>query len=107
SDLPRLDLMNYPEFTFIEPDLLKFRNLSLAYEALKRGGNMPCVLNAANEVAVNAFLSKKSGFMQMTDIVEYALEKIQYLSAPDLETLEMTDRCARDAAEDYIKKHFE
>jgi len=107
SDLPRLDLMNYPEFTFIEPDLLKFRNLSLAYEALKRGGNMPCVLNAANEVAVNAFLAKKSGFMQMTDIVEYALEKIQYLSAPDLETLEMTDRCARDAAEDYIKKHFE
>ncbi|MBN1107984.1 MAG: 1-deoxy-D-xylulose-5-phosphate reductoisomerase [Bacteroidales bacterium] len=107
SEIPRLDLLKYPEFTFIEPDILRFRNLALAYEALRRGGNMPCVLNAANEVAVNAFLSKKTGFLEMTDIVEYALEKIQYLSAPDLETLEMTDRAARESAEEYIKKHFE
>ncbi|MCU0462788.1 MAG: 1-deoxy-D-xylulose-5-phosphate reductoisomerase [Bacteroidales bacterium] len=104
SDLPRLDLSKYPEFSFIEPDLKKFPNLALAIKALKIGGNMPCVLNAANEVAVAAFLAGKIGFMRMSEVVEYALENIQYLSAPDLETLEDCDRQARAVADSYIGK---
>jgi 1-deoxy-D-xylulose-5-phosphate reductoisomerase len=104
SDLPRLDFLKYPEFNFIEPDLKKFRNLSLAYQALNRGGNMPCVLNAANEVAVRAFLSGKIGMMQMPDVVENALENIQYLSAPGLEALEHSDKEARERAGEFINK---
>ncbi|MCX6329695.1 MAG: 1-deoxy-D-xylulose-5-phosphate reductoisomerase, partial [Bacteroidia bacterium] len=79
SELPRLDFRVQPVFTFIEPDLKKFRNLSLAYQALKEGGNMPCALNAANEIAVAAFLSEKINFLQLPDVVEYTLEKNQYI----------------------------
>jgi len=104
SDLPRLDFQKYPEFNFLEPDYKKFRNLALAYKALKRGGNMPCVLNAANEVAVRAFLTGKVGMMQMPDVVENALENIQYLSAPGLEALEQSDKDAREIAGEFIKK---
>jgi 1-deoxy-D-xylulose-5-phosphate reductoisomerase len=104
SDLPRLDFLRYPEFSFIEPDLIKFRNLALAFEALKKGGNMPCVLNAANEVAVAAFLSGKIGFMQMPYVVENALENIQYLAAPSLETLEESDKEARVMTQSFIKR---
>jgi 1-deoxy-D-xylulose-5-phosphate reductoisomerase len=104
SDLPRLDFLRYPEFSFIEPDLIKFRNLALAFEALKKGGNMPCVLNAANEVAVAAFLSGKIGFMQMPYVVENALENIQYLAAPSLETLEESDKEAREMTQSFIKR---
>jgi 1-deoxy-D-xylulose-5-phosphate reductoisomerase len=104
SDLPRLDFLRYPEFSFIEPDLKKFRNLALAFGALKKGGNMPCVLNAANEVAVAAFLSGKIGFMQMPYVVENALENIQYLAAPSLETLEESDKEARVMTQSFIKR---
>jgi 1-deoxy-D-xylulose-5-phosphate reductoisomerase len=104
SDLPRLDFLRYPEFSFIEPDLIKFRNLALAFGALKKGGNMPCVLNAANEVAVAAFLSGKIGFMQMPYVVENALENIQYLAAPSLETLEESDKEAREMTQSFIKR---
>ncbi|MCX6334734.1 MAG: 1-deoxy-D-xylulose-5-phosphate reductoisomerase [Bacteroidia bacterium] len=103
SDLPRLDFLKYPDFSFIEPDMKKFRNLALAYRALKRGGNMPCVLNAANEVAVRAFLEEKIGIMQMPDVVENALENNQYLSAPNLEGLEGSDQQARETAHTFIK----
>jgi 1-deoxy-D-xylulose-5-phosphate reductoisomerase len=106
SDLPRLDLRDFNNFTFEEPDLKRFPNLSLAFQALRQGGNMPCVLNAANEAAVSAFLSNKIGFMQMTHVVEHALEKIQYLSAPDLESLERSDMLARETAENYIKINY-
>ena len=104
SELPRLDFNNHPVFTFTEPDLKKFRNLSLAYKALREGGNMPCVLNAANEVAVSAFLSERINFLQLPDVVEYTLEKIQYISSPDLESLEITDKQARKTADDFIRK---
>ena len=104
SELPRLDFNNHPVFTFTEPDLKKFRNLSLAYQALREGGNMPCVLNAANEIAVSAFLSEKINFLQLPDVVEYTLEKIQYISSPDLESLEITDKQARKTANDFIRK---
>lgn len=104
SDLPRLDFLKYPDFSFIEPDLQKFRNLALAIHALKKGGNMPCVMNAANELAVAAFLSGKIGFIQMPDVVENALENIQYLSAPDLGALEESDKEAREMAQTFIKR---
>jgi 1-deoxy-D-xylulose-5-phosphate reductoisomerase len=104
SDLPRLDLTDYKVFTFEKPDFRKFRNLSLAYRAMTEGGNMPCSLNASNEIAVKSFLAGKIGFMQIPDVVEYTLEKNQYIASPDLEALELSDRKAREIASSYIKK---
>ena len=104
SDLPRLELSKYPSFTFLEPDLKKFRNLSLAYQALMDGGNMPCILNAANEIAVTAFLAGKISFLQMPDVVEYAMENNEYISSPGLESLEISDRQARGTASKYVNK---
>jgi 1-deoxy-D-xylulose-5-phosphate reductoisomerase len=104
SDLPRLDLTDYKVFTFEKPDFRKFRNLSLAYRAMTEGGNMPCSLNASNEIAVRLFLAGKIGFMQIPDVVEYTLEKNQYIATPDLEALELSDRKAREIASSYIKK---
>lgn len=104
SDLPRLDLNDSPALTFAEPDPEKFRNLSLAYHSLKEGGNMPCVLNAANEIAVTAFLSGKTGFLQIPDVVEYTLEKSEYIASPDLDSLETTDKLAREIAESFVNK---
>ena len=104
SDLPRLNLNDYKSFGFQPPDLRKFRNLALAYSALKEGGNMPCILNAANEVAVDAFLNGKISFLQMPDIVEYAMNETEFSSYPDLEFLEVTDNGGRKAALEYINK---
>jgi 1-deoxy-D-xylulose-5-phosphate reductoisomerase len=104
SDLPRLEFMDHNNLTFEEPDNNRFRNLSLAFMALKRGGNMPCILNAANEVAVNAFLKEIVGFMQMPEIVEHTLEKCRFKTSPDLESLEESDRDARIIAQNYIEK---
>jgi 1-deoxy-D-xylulose-5-phosphate reductoisomerase len=104
SDLPRLNFSNCRMFTFEKPDLKKFRNLELAYRAIKEGGNMPCSLNAANEIAVRAFLSGSIGFMQMPDVVEFTLEKNQYIASPGLEALELSDRKARETASNYVKK---
>jgi 1-deoxy-D-xylulose-5-phosphate reductoisomerase len=105
SDLPRLDFKNYPVFDFLKPDLTRFRNLSLAYQALKAGGNMPCIMNAANETAVSSFLSEKIGFLQIADVVEYTMGKIQHIDVPDLETLELNDKKARETANNYISKY--
>ncbi len=104
SDLPRLNLNSVKTFTFEEPDLNKFRNLSLAFEALKQGGNMPCILNAANEMAVNAFLTGRIGFMQMSDVVDYTMEKSFFSLETDLVLLENTDKIARETALRYINK---
>ena len=106
SDLPRLDFKNYQTLTFTEPDLKKFRNLYLAFHALKKGGNMPCILNAANEIAVNAFLSEKIGFMQMPDVVEHTMENSLYSPSPDLDLLEVTDCNARETANNFINKLY-
>ncbi len=104
SDLPRLDFHDYKSLTFCDPDTKKFRNLSLAYSALKKGGNMPCILNAANEIAVNAFLTEEAGFLQMSDIVEYTLENSDFSPSPDLDSLEVSDCNAREIAANYINK---
>lgn len=102
SDLPRVDFAEVGKLTFLKPDRKRFRNLDLAYSALRSGGNMPCALNAANEVAVKAFLSKKVGFLNITDVVERTLENIQYLGTPNLADLEQTDREARVMAQEII-----
>lgn len=104
SDLPRLDFKNHQSLTFTDPDTKKFRNLSLAYQALKEGGNMPCVLNAANEIAVKAFLDEEIKFTQMADVVEYTLGKCAFYSSPDLDSLEHTDCDAREIASSFINK---
>jgi 1-deoxy-D-xylulose-5-phosphate reductoisomerase len=104
SDLPRLKLNEICALTFADPDVKKFRNLSLAYEAIRRGGNMPCILNAANEMAVSAFLEERISFMQMPDIVEYTMENSTYSNAPDLDLLEFSDTNARNMALSFINK---
>ncbi len=104
TDLPRLNFNSNKSFTFAEPDVKKFRNLSLAFDALKQGGNMPCILNAANEVAVNAFLTGRIGFLQMPDVVGYAMETCFFSRETDLELLENTDNAAREAAFEYLNK---
>jgi 1-deoxy-D-xylulose-5-phosphate reductoisomerase len=104
SDLPKLDLSKYPTLSFAEPDPIRFRNLSLAYEALRQGGNMPCIMNAANEAAVSAFLSGKIGFLQMPDVVEYTMEKTEYLASPGLGFLETSNTRARTIAQNYINE---
>ena len=104
SDLPRIDFAEVGKMTFLKPDRERFRNLDLAYSALKQGGNMPCVLNAANEIAVKAFLDKKVGFLQMTEVIARTLENIQYLATPNLYDLEMTDKEARAVAQEIIDK---
>jgi 1-deoxy-D-xylulose-5-phosphate reductoisomerase len=104
SDLPKLDLGKYPTLSFAEPDPERFRNLSLAYQALKQGGNMPCIMNAANEAAVSAFLSGKIGFLQMPDVVEYTMEKTEYFASPGLGFLETSNTRARTIAQNYINE---
>jgi 1-deoxy-D-xylulose-5-phosphate reductoisomerase len=104
SDLPRLDFKKNHTLTFVDPDIKKFRNLTLAYDALREGGNMPCILNAANEMAVNAFLSGEIGFMQMPDVVEHTMENGLFSPSPDLDFLEVTDKNAREIAKIYINK---
>jgi 1-deoxy-D-xylulose-5-phosphate reductoisomerase len=104
SDLPRLILNECKSLTFSEPDVKKFRNLSLAYIALERGGNMPCILNAANEIAVKAFLEEKILFTQMPEIVEYTMENSLYSPSPDLDFLEATDISSRETALGFINK---
>ena len=104
SDLPRLNLNDFKSFRFQQPDMNKFRNLALAYSALKEGGNMPCILNAANEVAVDAFLKSRINILQMSDIVEYTMDNTEFSADPDLELLEMTDKSGRKTALDYINK---
>ncbi len=105
SDFPRFDFAKYPALTFEKPDSQTFRNLALAYEALRRGGNMPCVLNAANEIAVARFLEEQVGFLQMSDIVEHCLSKMDYISDPAYDDYVESDRKTRLIAGEYIKSH--
>ena len=104
TDLPRLDFHKQCALTFSEPDVKKFRNLTLAYDALREGGNMPCIMNAANEIAVNAFLSEKISFTQMPDVVEHTMANTEFSVSPELEFLEISDISARDNAKIYINK---
>ena len=98
SDVARLDLFATQSLTFEEPDLKRFPNLALAYEAMNKGGNMPCVLNAANEVVNLAFREGKCGFMQMSDVIAKTMEKTIFITEPTYEDYVQTDKEARKIA---------
>ena len=103
NDYPRCDFRKFNSLTFDEPDFRTFRNLSLAIEALNKGGNLPCIMNAANEIAVYAFLRNKIGFLEMTDVVERTMERVTFLKKPSLEEYYESDGEARSFAADMIK----
>jgi 1-deoxy-D-xylulose-5-phosphate reductoisomerase len=95
SFLPRLDFVNYPSLTFEKPDFDTFRCLELAYQAIERGGNIPCVMNAANEVAVQQFIDGKIGFLDIADYVEHAMQSAVFVANPTLDDLIETDKMIR------------
>lgn len=98
----RLDFGVTQALTFEAPDRETFRNLDLAYEAMYRGGNMPCILNAANEVAVAAFLQGRISFVKMPDLIEKTMEKVGYVACPSLEDYIETDRLSRNIAQEMV-----
>jgi 1-deoxy-D-xylulose-5-phosphate reductoisomerase len=102
NNFPRFDFTQYPSLTFEKPDTETFRNLALSFEALRRGGNMPCVLNAANEIAVAEFLNDKIGFLKMSDVVEQCLAKLDYIKHPTLADYVQTDKETRIKALELI-----
>lgn len=103
SDVPRLDLFSTNQLTFEEPDLQRFPNLRLAYEAMKKGGNMPCILNAANEVVNLAFREEKCGFLQMSDVIATTMERTAFIAEPTYEDYVLTDTEARKIATETLK----
>lgn len=103
NDFPRYHFDKPNTLTFDEPDVKTFRNLLLATEAMHRGGNTPCILNAANEIAVYAFLKNRIGFLDMTDLIERTLEKIEFIAHPSLDDYYETDGAARDFAASLIQ----
>ena len=102
SSFPRVSFLDYPSLDFEAPDLNKFKNLGLAYDALKRGGNQACVLNAANEIAVEAFLQDKINYLNIPDIVEDCMAKVVYMKQPSYEDYVMTDKETRQLAATLI-----
>ena len=102
SDFPRADLFTLGSLTFEEPDMKRFPNLGLAYEAMRRGGNIPCVLNAANEVVNLAFREGRCGFLQMSDIIAETMVKAAFIAKPTYEDYVATDAAARRIAEQYL-----
>ena len=98
----RFSFMDYPNLSFEKPDLETFRNLQLAYNAMDKGGNMPCILNAANEIAVAAFLKDKIGFLNMSDLIADCMEKITFVSNPTLEDYVATNKETRILANELL-----
>lgn len=103
SDVARLDLFATKQLTFEQPDLQRFPNLQLAYEAIRRAGNMPCVLNAANEVVNLAFREGKCGFLQMSDVIATTMDKATFIAEPTYEDYVQTDAEARRIATSILK----
>ncbi len=102
NTFPRFNFMDYPQLTFEKADMEVFQNLGLAYEAMHKGGNMPCLLNAANEVAVEAFLKDKIGFLQMSDLVRSTMTKASFVKQPNYEQYIQSDIEARKIAADLL-----
>ena len=103
NDFPRFNFRKYSSLTFEEPDFKTFRNLALAAEALEKGGNMPCILNAANEIAVWAFLKNRIGFLDITAVVEKTMQKVNFIAKPNLEEYFDSDGEARNFAASMMK----
>ncbi len=104
SNFPRLDFNLCTQFTFEQPDMGRFRNLAYAYYAMEKGGNMPCILNAANEIVVAEFLKDRIGFLQMSDIIEDVMEKATFISHPVYEDYVNTDAAVRRLTSEIINK---
>jgi 1-deoxy-D-xylulose-5-phosphate reductoisomerase len=96
ADFPRFNFMNYPQLTFEQPDRNTFRNLDLAYFAMNKGGNLACAMNAANEVAVAAFLADKVSFLGMSNMVEKAMNTVNFIQTPTIDDYIATDKLARE-----------
>jgi 1-deoxy-D-xylulose-5-phosphate reductoisomerase len=105
SDQARFQFKDYPNLTFEAPDIKNFRNLAIAYKALQQEGNSPCVMNAANEIAVDAFLHGQVSFLKMSDMIEQTLESVGFISDPDFEDFVVSDREARRIANQLIGEH--
>ena len=103
SDVPRLDLFAVKQLTFEEPDMQRFPNLRLAYEAMEKGGNIPCILNAANEVVNLAFREGKCGFLQMSEVIEQTMATTSFITEPTYEDYVQTDKEARKIAKELLK----
>lgn len=101
SDFPRFNFLDYPALTFEQPDIKTFRNLGLAFEAMKEGGNKPCILNAANEIAVSKFLKDEIGFLEMSDLIEDCLIKASFTKKPTYEDYVLSDKETREIANAY------
>ncbi len=106
SDFKRFSFMEHPELSFQQADKKTFRNLELAYTAMRRAGNMPCIINAANEVVVNAFLQDQIGFLQMSDVIEACMEGIEFVAEPSLNNYLETDRYTRIFAGELVTKQL-
>ncbi|WP_291912492.1 1-deoxy-D-xylulose-5-phosphate reductoisomerase [Chitinophaga sp. CB10] len=102
NDFPRFSFRNYPSLTFEQPDTKTFRNLAIAMEAMYKGGNAACVMNAANEEVVNAFLKNRIGFLQMTEVIEETMAKIPFVEKPTLNDYYECDNAAREHAASLI-----
>lgn len=105
TNYPRLNFADYPQLTFEAPDTEKFRNLAFAYHAMQRKGNAACILNAANEIVVAAFLKDKIGFLQMSDIIETTMAKASFLLQPDYEDYVASDAETRSIAAELVQKY--
>ncbi|WP_439556990.1 1-deoxy-D-xylulose-5-phosphate reductoisomerase [Dyadobacter sp.] len=103
SDFPRFNFLNYPSLTFEKPDLETFRNLAIAYEVLEKGGNAACIVNAANEIAVDAFLHDRIGFLDISDVITESLAKIAFISNPSYSDYVETNEATRRFASDMIQ----
>ena len=104
NDYKRLEFKDFPKLTFEPADYKTFRNLAIAKDAMFRGGNAPCVLNAANEVVVHAFLQNKVGFLEMSDMIEKTLESMPFIDHPTIEDYQQSDEEARVYAAEFLKK---
>ncbi|MEA4851111.1 MAG: 1-deoxy-D-xylulose-5-phosphate reductoisomerase [Paludibacter sp.] len=103
TNFSRLDFNICTQFTFEQPDMERFRNLAFAYYAMDRGGNMPCILNAANEIVVAEFLKNKIGFLQMSDIIEKVMAKADFIANPGYEDYVKTDEMVRVLTKNFIQ----
>jgi len=104
SDVKPVNFFELATLTFEKPDTERFRNLSLAYKSIENGGNMPCIMNAANEIAVELFLQEKIGFLQMSDLIEQTLTNTVFIQNPSLEDYIQTDTEAREIALEASKR---
>ncbi len=101
-DFPRFNFLDYPSLTFEKPDMESFKNLAIAYEAMRKGGNMPCIINAANEIVVQGFLENKIGFLEMSEVIEKTMLKASFIPKPSVDDYFETDMEARKIAQSLI-----